>query len=120
MMRYKNEKLHHPSHTEVSIARGAVCRHVGRHRIPGHGPVELADASLFGLKLITYWQAVGLLILSKILFGGFRGSAGRGGHRLHSMRGRWRQRTPEEREQFRQNLRACWSRMASPDAKPTT
>src|SRR5580692_4838023 len=67
--------------------------------------------SLFGLKLITYWQAVGLLILSKILFGGFRGSAGRGGHRLPSMRGRWRQHTPEEREQFRQNLRACWSRM---------
>jgi hypothetical protein len=76
--------------------------------------------SLFGLKLITYWQAAGLLILSKILFGGFRGSGGRGGRRLHSMRGRWRQRTPEEREQFRQDLRACWSRMASPDAKPTT
>lgn len=76
--------------------------------------------SLFGLKLITYWQAVGLLILSKILFGGFRRTGWRGRDRLHSMRGRWRQRTPEEREQFRQNLRACWSRMASPDAKPTT
>jgi hypothetical protein len=76
--------------------------------------------ALFGLKLITYWQAVGLLILSKILFGGFRRTGWRGRDRLHSMRGRWRQRTPEEREQFRQNLRACWSRMASPDAKPTT
>jgi hypothetical protein len=76
--------------------------------------------ALFGLKLITYWQAVGLLIFSKILFGGFRRTGWRGRDRLHSMRGRWRQRTPEEREQFRQNLRACWSRMASPDAKPTT
>jgi hypothetical protein len=76
--------------------------------------------ALFGLKLITYWQAVGLLILSKILFGGFRRTGWRGRDRLPSMRGRWRQRTPEEREQFRQNLRACWSRMASPDAKPTT
>jgi hypothetical protein len=76
--------------------------------------------ALFGLKLITYWQAVGLLILSKILFGGFRRTGWRGRDGLHSMRGRWRQRTPEEREQFRQNLRACWSRMASPDAKPTT
>ena len=28
---------------------------------------------LFGLHLITYWQALGVLILSKILFGGFRG-----------------------------------------------
>ncbi len=26
---------------------------------------------IFGIKMITFWQAVGLLILSKILFGGF-------------------------------------------------
>jgi len=75
--------------------------------------------ALFGLKLIGYWQALGLIILSKILFGGFRGSAGRGGRRLHGMRDRWKQRTPEEREKFRQGLRDCWSRMASPDPKPT-
>ncbi len=75
--------------------------------------------ALFGLKLIGYWQAVGLIILSKILFGGFRGSASRGGLRLHGMRDRWRQRTPEEREKFRQGIRECWNRMASPDPKPT-
>jgi hypothetical protein len=75
--------------------------------------------ALFGLKLIGYWQAVGLIILSKILFGGFRRTGGRGGHRLHDMRERWKQRTPEEREKFRQDLRACWSRVASPDAKPS-
>jgi hypothetical protein len=43
--------------------------------------------ALFGLKLIGYWQALGLIILSKTLFGGFRGSGGRGGRRLHGMRG---------------------------------
>jgi len=75
--------------------------------------------ALFGLKVIGYWQAVGLMILSKILFGGFRGARGRSGHRLPGTRERWRQRTPEEREKFRQDLRACWSRMTSPDAKPT-
>jgi hypothetical protein len=75
--------------------------------------------SLFGLKLISYWQAVGLLILSKILFGGLRGPRGRSGSRFHGMRERWKQRTPEEREKFRQDLRACWSRMTSPDPKPT-
>jgi hypothetical protein len=73
---------------------------------------------LFGLKLIGYWQAIGLLILSKILFSGLHGGRGRGGRRLHGMSGRWKQRTPEEREKFRQDLRACWSRMTSPDAKP--
>ncbi|HWY55121.1 MAG TPA: hypothetical protein VNZ03_11700 [Terriglobales bacterium] len=64
--------------------------------------------ALFGLKLIGYWQAMGLIVLSKILFGGFRGVGGRGGYRRHDMGERWKQRTPEEREKFRQDLRACW------------
>lgn len=29
--------------------------------------------AIFGLKVIGYWQALGLLILARILFGGFRG-----------------------------------------------
>jgi hypothetical protein len=74
--------------------------------------------ALFGLKVIGYWQAVGLIILSKILFGGFRGG-GRSRRRLSGASERWKQRTPEEREQFRQNFRACWSRMTSPDPKPS-
>jgi len=54
---------------------------------------------LFGLRELTFWQAVGLLALSRILFGGFgRG----GGHRSR----RWgRDRNPEERELFRQQMR---------------
>lgn len=31
---------------------------------------------LFGLGVITYWQAVGIFILAKILFGGFGGGGG--------------------------------------------
>ncbi len=31
---------------------------------------------LFGWHVITFWQAVGILILSKILLGGFRGRPG--------------------------------------------
>ena len=31
---------------------------------------------LFGLTTITYWQAIGICLLSKILFGGFGGSGG--------------------------------------------
>jgi len=60
---------------------------------------------LFGLRLIGYWQAVGILILSKILFGGFRGPAGgRGWHWRRRMLARWEEMTPEEREKFRQGL----------------
>lgn len=33
---------------------------------------------IIGVKNITYWQAMGILVLSKILFGGFGGRCGRG------------------------------------------
>ena len=60
--------------------------------------------ALFGLRLITYWQAMGILIISKILFGGFRGRPGPGRHWRQRMMERWEQMTPEEREKFRQGL----------------
>jgi hypothetical protein len=51
---------------------------------------------LFGWREVTFWQALGLLALCRILFGGL----GRhGGHRPGS---RW---TPEEKERFRQRMR---------------
>ncbi len=59
---------------------------------------------VFGARTITFWQALGLLVLSKILFGGFRGGPGRGGHWRRRMKARWEQMTPEEREKFRQGM----------------
>jgi hypothetical protein len=74
---------------------------------------------LFGWREVTFWQALGLLVLCRVLFGGF------GHHR--SYRGdssirrrvtdrvvdrmaervaeRWDSMTPEERERFRQRIR---------------
>ena len=60
--------------------------------------------AVFGLRSITFWQALGVLILSKILFGGFRGRPGYGGHWRRRMSARWQQMTPEEREQFCQGM----------------
>src|SRR5256885_12482351 len=60
----------------------------------------------FGWHAIGYWEAVGLLVLSKILFGGFRGGPWRYGHWRHRMMERWERMTPEEREKFRQGMRA--------------
>ena len=59
---------------------------------------------IFGWKAIHFWQAVGVIILSRILFGGFHGRPC--GHMLwrHRMRERWEQMTPEEREKFREGL----------------
>jgi Ca2+/H+ antiporter, TMEM165/GDT1 family len=72
----------------------------------------LAPAVL-GLHAITFWQALGILILSKILFGGFRGGPGGGGRWKHRVNERWQQMTPEEREKFRQGMASrCGPRSA--------
>jgi hypothetical protein len=61
--------------------------------------------SLFAVHAITFWQALGILLLSKILFGGFRGRPGcGGGHWRGRMRRRWEAMTPEEREKFRASM----------------
>ena len=74
--------------------------------------------ALFGLRQITYWQAVGLLGLCWILFGGQRGwmRPHLGGGRY--MRNRWDKMTPEEREKFRAGMRArCGMRPPATEAK---
>jgi hypothetical protein len=55
---------------------------------------------------VTYWQAMGLLVLSKILFG-FGGRGGRGGapwmrHKIE----RFKNMSPEEQERFREEMRS--------------
>jgi len=70
--------------------------------------------AIFPVHTITFWQAVGLLVLSKILFGGFRGGPGRGMHWRGRMREKWAQMSPEEREKFSSGMRGrfgrrqCW------------
>jgi hypothetical protein len=68
---------------------------------------------IFGLNPLTLAQAIGLVVLSKILFGGFhRHGAGRGpGWRRH-MEDRFANMTPEERERFRAGMggRRSWCR----------
>lgn len=54
-----------------------------------------------GLHAITFVQALALLVLSRILFGGLRGWGRRGGHWRSRMRARWQRLSPEERERFR-------------------
>jgi len=70
---------------------------------------------LFGWRSITFWQAWGLLALTRILFGGMHVRGGRGDHRPinHRLVDRMAERvaerfdamSPEERERFRRKLR---------------
>lgn len=72
--------------------------------------------SITGWHTITYWQAVGLLLLCKILFGGFhKHGYRRGGDRWREkrewkrrMKERWEHMTPDERESFRAAMKQRW------------
>ncbi|MDE3108891.1 MAG: hypothetical protein KGL02_03020 [Acidobacteriota bacterium] len=78
--------------------------------------------SLFGGPAITYLQALGILVLSKILLSGFRGGPGRHWGWRHRMAERWEAMTPDEREKFRRGMRGRCGfgpREAEPKA-PTT
>jgi len=77
--------------------------------------------ALFGLRTITFVQALGLFLLSKILFGGFhrgRGGRGRGRQWGQHMKARWAGMSEEEREKFRAGMRErggwCRPRPAAP------
>lgn len=64
--------------------------------------------ALFGLVTITYWQALGLLTLVRLLFGGhpFAGQHHQRGYRGHFHHDHWRKMSGEEREAFRERMRA--------------
>ena len=60
---------------------------------------------MFGLHQVTFWQALGILVLCRILFGGF-GMQGSGESKMRR-RGCRRMRenmTPEERDRFQGRL----------------
>ena len=86
---------------------GEVVLHLWNWLLPG----------LFGWKQVTFWQAVGLLALCRILFGGFgmRGGGMQRSYFRRRMAERWDHMTPEEREKFCQGLHGRWGREARPD-----
>ena len=73
--------------------------------------------NIFGFKVIDWYQGMGLLILGKMLFGGWKGRGGRGschghcGHRGYygGWKNKWKQKmmdmSPEEREKFKAKMK---------------
>jgi hypothetical protein len=69
------------------------------------------------VSAINFWQAMGIFVLSKILFGFGKGGRGFGGHggppwMRHKMEEKFRNMSPEERERFKQKMgdRMCGPR----------
>ena len=96
------------------------------HLIPG---ASIADGRyrllVFhgGPEGLQFWQALGLLLLSRLLFGGLRGRAGWHGHwRQRMWRERWESMTPEERARLREHYQQrCGHRgtaVSEPPASP--
>ena len=72
---------------------------------------------LFGFRALQFWQAVGLMLLSWILFGGLRGFGMITGPSRHAgARDGWATLTPEERERFRRGI----AQVRGSDAHPAT
>ncbi len=70
---------------------------------------------LFHGPSLRYWQALGLLLLSRILFGGLRGRGWHGHWRQRMWRERWENMTPEERARLREHSqRRCGHYSAPP------
>lgn len=80
---------------------------------------------VLGVKTISFWQALGILILSKILFGGFGGRGWRGSPEWkQKMKQRFENMSAEEREQFKAEWKnRCggrWGRFEKTDAASNT
>jgi hypothetical protein len=72
---------------------------------------------VLGVKTITFWQALGIFALSKILFG-FGG--GWGGRRRRYMKDRFANMSPEEREEFKAKWKDRCRNWNKSDEPPTS
>jgi len=65
--------------------------------------------AVLGVKIITFWQALGILVLSKILFSGFGGFHHKREHFKNRFRqkmlDRWEKMTPEEKQKFKAEMK---------------
>ena len=73
---------------------------------------------LFGWRSITFWQALGLLALCRILFGGWGGGSNGHGSRRRK-RELWERMTPEEREKFRESIPTRCGPFRTPGSETT-
>lgn len=78
---------------------------------------------LFNGPVITIWQALGLLVLSKILFSGFSGKGHHSDKKRAYWRAQWRSKfaamTPEDRELMKQKMKEKWCSWEEKNSTPS-
>jgi hypothetical protein len=63
--------------------------------------------------VLGFWQGLGLLVLSRILFGGWKGGGSWGGHRGGPWKNKWQNMSEEER----MRMKAEWRDRCRPRSK---
>ncbi|GHT63759.1 hypothetical protein FACS189451_10830 [Bacteroidia bacterium] len=115
------------------MKRGFICRHIFGHILFGLAIVAGFSAlvmllwnwlmpAVFSLAVITFWQALGLLALARILFGSggkrwMKGGMMRGHHLDNPIREKWMKMTPEERKEFMKNRHRGFHHGFDPDCR---
>ena len=82
--------------------------------------------SLLHIGTVTYWQAAGLFLLCRILFGGFqfrprgdfRQRFDERNERWNDMREKWKTMSDEDRKQFKMKMRDRWCQPPQREEKP--
>jgi hypothetical protein len=73
---------------------------------------------LFGGPAITFWQSLGLLLLTKILFWGMGGKRhSHSSHWKYRYYQKWSSMPPEERAIFKEKMMAKWCKKPSGDSE---
>lgn len=76
---------------------------------------------IFGLPSISFWQALALFLLAKVIFGFGGGGKKWGGYRNHQMKRQWAERysklSPEERAKFKEKFTEKWCSRAESTVK---
>lgn len=105
--------MHHIHHVRNPFARGLLIALAVAVGIAVFGFIVMTlwnwlIPPIVGWKSIDYWQALGLFVLAKILFGFGHGHGRRyaGMHWKARMLTRWESMTPEERDKFRAGLKS--------------
>lgn len=70
-----------------------------------------------GVQELTFWRALGLLVLCRILFGGFRGKH-HWQEKKRRIRARWEGMTPEERERFQSHFQSRFGMFGCRNGRP--
>lgn len=66
---------------------------------------------VIGVTEVNYWQMLGILFLSRILFGGSKFGSGKSKHRKRSqMREKYQSMTEEEKEAFKAEWKSRWGK----------